>query len=227
MKADIVIDLAKKYIGSTYILGAYVPKSSPSYRGAFDCAEFIAYVNFQVFGILYGTELNNFSRKNADDAYTGYFGRDAEKKGMIIPVDQAIRTIGAMLLRLAKGSAVGHIVFSQGDGKTVEAHSSKYGVIESKTDGRRWDIGILLPDVEYTENIKVESKAPATVYRLKSPNMSSAFVGEIQRILGLTVDNIYGIKTQAAVVKFQRSRGLVADGEVMPNGETARALGIK
>lgn len=226
MKATNITSKAKQYLKRPYVLGAYVPKDNENYSGAFDCAEFVAFVNYQVLGILFGTEKNDFSRKNSDDAYTGYFDRDAHKQGVIIPVAQAIRTPGAMLLRIAKGNSVGHIVFSQGDGTTVEAHSTKYGVIESRTDGRRWDIGILLPGVEYTENPKVESKAPAVVYRLKQPLMFDPFKGKLQKALGVAIDNIYGAKTEGAVVKFQKQNGLVADGEVMPGGETAKALGI-
>lgn len=228
MKADGLIQFAKKYLGSTYVLGAFVPKNNSTYKGAFDCAEFVAFVNFQVLGILYGCSTADINKADKADAYTGFFGRDAQAKGIIISVERAARTKGAMLLRLPRGGgAIGHIGLSQGTGKTVEAYNSRYGVIESVVDGRRWDYGLLLPDVEYTELAPVITNAPVVVYRLKTPLMKGDFVGEIQRILGVPVDYIYGKVTQAAVVEFQKLKGLVVDGEVMPNGETAKALGIK
>lgn len=226
MKADKLIDFALQYKGSKYVLGALVPKNNSTYKGAFDCAEFVAFVNFQILGVLYGCDTNDLKKAAKADAYTGYFARDAEVKGIIIPTQQAIRTKGAMLLRVPTGSGIGHIVFSQGNGQTIEAYNTKHGVIESKTDGRRWDYGILIEGVEYEEQSPVISNAPATVYRLKSPNMKGEFVGAIQRILGVSVDYVYGVKTQAAVVAFQKLKGLTPDGEIMPNGETARALGI-
>lgn len=227
MTAANIISFAKQFIGANYVLGAFVPKNSKDYKGPFDCAEFVAYVIFQLFGFLYGCDTSKIDQAAKADAYTGYFDRDANKFGRIIPVEQAARTSGAILLRVPTGSAIGHIAFSQGNGLTVEAHSSKTGLIESKVDGRRWSYGILLPGVDYVENQPVITQAPAIVYRLKRPRMKGLFVGELQRRLGIDMDNTYGPDTQAAVVKFQRIKGLIPDGEVMPAGETARALGIK
>jgi peptidoglycan hydrolase-like protein with peptidoglycan-binding domain len=42
----------------------------------------------------------------------------------------------------------------------------------------------------------------------------SALVGEIQRRLGITVDNSFGKNTRAAVTAFQVEHGLVSDGVV-------------
>ena len=227
MTAANIISFAKRFIGAAYILGAFVPKSRSDYKGAFDCAEFVAYVHFQLFGFLYGCDTADVKRAAKADAYTGYFDRDAQKQGVVISVDEAARTEGAMLFRKPTGSAVGHIAFSQGNGQTVEAHSSKTGVIESKVDGRRWSYGIKLPGVEYKVNPPVATTAPLIVYRLKRPYMKSPFIAQVQRKLNILDDGIYGVNTQAAVVKFQRIKGLIPDGEVMPGGETARALGIK
>lgn len=222
-----IILFARLYIGFKYILGAFVPKNEKNYKGAFDCAEFVAYCIFQVYGFLYGCETSDIKRANKADAYTGYFDRDAIKKGIEIPVDQAARTPGALLLRRPTGAAVGHIVISKGDGKTVEAHSTAKGLIESVVDGRRWSTGILLPGISYTENKPVVTSAPRIVYRLKNPKlMKDAFVMILQNALGIKEDGFYGTKTQAAVVAFQKKSGLIMDGEVMPGGETAKALGI-
>jgi hypothetical protein len=50
-------------------------------------------------------------------------------------------------------------------------------------------------------------------------------VKAVQRRLRVQITGYYGSKTQAAVKRFQRSRGLKADGIVGP--ATARALGVK
>jgi peptidoglycan hydrolase-like protein with peptidoglycan-binding domain len=49
-------------------------------------------------------------------------------------------------------------------------------------------------------------------------------VTALQRKLGLTVDGIFGPKTEAAVMAFQRANGLTADGLVGPY--TREKLGI-
>ena len=52
------------------------------------------------------------------------------------------------MLRSPQPGATGHIAISDGGGGTVEAHSTKAGVIASTISGRRWDMGILIPEVE-------------------------------------------------------------------------------
>lgn len=221
------VNFAKKLVGRPYVLGANVQKDNPDYSGAFDCAEFVAFTNYQVFGILYGCDSNSLRNVRTADAYTGYFKRDAEKLGKIITVDEAASIPGAMILRFPAPGAVGHIVFSQGNGNTVEANCTKYGCIESVVRGRRFDIGILLPGVAY--HIIEEHYEPinkSTVYKLEVPNMKGDFITKIQSALGISADGIFGIKTNEAIIAYQKKEGLVADGEVMPGGQTARSLGV-
>lgn len=56
---------------------------------------------------------------------------------------------GLAVLRGPGPSGIGHIVLSDGMAGTVEAHSSADGVIQSKLAGRRWDMGILIPEINY------------------------------------------------------------------------------
>src|SRR5215510_11606074 len=69
--------------------------------------------------------------------------------------------------------------------------------------------------------------------RLLTRGMTGPDVGDVQRALNraggsslprLAEDNIFGPKTNARVLEFQRSRGLKADGIVGP--KTRAALGI-
>lgn len=225
-----VIKFAKQLVGRPYILGAIVPADNVNYSGAFDCAEFAKYCNFQTFGVLYGCDSDSLAHAHIADGYTGYFQRDAKALGRIISVPEAIQIPGAMLLREPAPGAIGHIVFSQGNGKTVEANCTKYGCIESVTHNRRFDIGILLPGIQYNMSYHpVSSSAPAIVYRYKTPNMTDPYIGEIQAALGFTgddIDNEFGPKTLKAVIAFQTAHGLVIDGEIMPGGETATLLNI-
>lgn len=220
-----LIEFAKTLIGSKYVLGAVVPKDQASYHGPFDCAEFVAYCNYQVFGILYGCDHDN--QVNNADAYTGYFKRDSEKLGRVITVAEAAQIPGAIILRFPAPGAIGHVVLSQGNGKTIEANCTKYGCIESSITGRRFDIGILLPGVVYAEpNKTVVSVAPPVVYRLKNPMMHDEYIKGLQKALGIAVDGFFGNDTNKAVVNFQWANGLVVDGEIQPGGETATLLKI-
>lgn len=222
-----LLDFAEKRIGEKYVLGALAPKDNGAYRGPWDCAEFCSWVIYQAGQILYG--VNDHKNPKRADAWTNWFKSDAEKLGIIVPVEQAMRTEGAILLRYTVGSNIGHIAFSTGDGGTIEAHSSKLGVIKSTARGRRWDIGILIPNFTYSENKAVTSNVPSKIYRVTSPMQKGEDIKELQRKLTAKgfvakVDGIYGLDTAKAVRAFQASKGLVPDGEAGPL--TLKALGL-
>lgn len=233
MTGRAILTFAKLYVGLKYILGIVVPKNDKDYKGGFDCAEFVAYCIYQVYGLLFGCDTADPKKAATADAYTGYFNRDVVARKLIeIPVAQGIRTPGAFLLRLAVGKSLGHIVISQGNGKTYEAHSTAEGLDEFPTDGRRFDKAFLIPGVNYRENAPVISSAPAIVFRLKRPFMKDVFINRIQEALKEAgydpkgTDSIYGEDTQAAVVAYQKAYGLTPDGEIMPGGPTARSLNV-
>lgn len=227
-----LLRLATRHVGEEYVLGAVAPKNNAQWKGPWDCAEFASWLVFQVAGKLYGCNRNSGDPATAD-AWTGFWARDARAKGKRISIEQAARTPGAAVLRIPKGKVIGHIAIGDGKGGTVEAYDRKHGVIHSKISGRRWDLGILVPGIRYQEAAGVvEVKPPKRViYRLRRPAMSGPRVKEIQRKLKQAgfhpgpLDGKYGSKTQAAVVAFQVSRGLVADGEVGP--QTAKALRMR
>jgi hypothetical protein len=228
---DRIFDIARRHVGERYVLGAFVPKDNSNWHGPWDCAEFASWALFQSASILYGCQNNNSNPATAD-AYTGYWERDARSLGHMISIDQAARTLGAMVLRFPQTGATGHIVISDGRGGTVEAHSSTDGVITSTLANRRWDTGVLVPGITYNQGPAVPSTPPAgIVYRLTIPAMSGSKVLEIQQALRTagfdpgSLDGEFGPHTHAAVLAFQLAHGLLADGEVGPR--TASALGIK
>lgn len=223
-----LLALAKQHIGEKYVLGVLVPKDNENYKGPYDCAEFVSWVIYQVSGIAYGWA-NDKGNPASADAYTGFFARDADVIGEKISVEEAIGTPGAILLRIGGDGIVGHVVFTQPGGKTVEANSTKYGLIESVSGGRRWNIGIKIPGIQYTEPEKVEEHEQPDVLYVTSPLMSGTDVVKVQQALlnkgyHLIVDGKYGPTTSAVVKSFQIKSGLVADGEV--GHQTANELGI-
>lgn len=225
-----LLAFAKQFMGRKYVYGVLVPKDDPDYKFGFDCAEFIAYCNYQVFGILYGTDSHDPKNAHITNAYTGFFQKDATALGVIIPVTTAIKIPGAMLLRFPAPGADGHVVFSQGNGKTYEAASTKLGCLELGIAGRHFDIGVLLPGVTYDKaNLDVVYTPPAIVYKLQTPLMHDDYIKQIQTALGFkgtAIDGVFGVATNKALVDFQRKKGLTVDGQIVPGGETSKALAI-
>jgi N-acetylmuramoyl-L-alanine amidase len=217
-----LVALAKKHIGEKYVLGIIAPKDQADYKGPFDCAEFASYCVYQVTGKLYGCA-NNEGNPHGADAFSGFWGRDAEKIGKTVTIAEASRTPGSFVIRLAGNGQIGHVAMTQGAGRTVEANSTKYGLIESVISGRRWDLAVQIPWITY--NAAGDPSVilpPPTIYRLKTPMMRDPFIRQIQRALGIQADGIYGILTFNAVKAFQIKHGLVPDGEVGP--KTIKAL---
>lgn len=145
-----LIDRAKEHLGEDYVYGADSRTWDPQWHGPWDCAEFVTWVVYQVTKRLCGCIKND--DPTHCDAYTGAWARDAEDDWVKrVPVTQAANTVGGILLRLKRPALGGHIVFSDGEGGTVEAHSAYDGVCCLEVKGRKWDVGILIPGVEYKE----------------------------------------------------------------------------
>ena len=220
---DELIQLAQPHVGEKYVFGTNVPKDNPTWKGPWDCAEFVSWVVYQAAGILYGCEFDDGNPSTAD-AFTGYWGRDAQRYGKVVTVAEAAQTAGAAVLRLAvPGGLGGHIVLSDGSGGTVEAHGSADGVINGKLAARRWDYGILVPGITYTAGDSVAKSllsSAGKVYTATDTPGATPAVKRIQKALLAAgydpgpLDGSFGPMTTAAVIAFQASKGLAPDGEV-------------
>lgn len=225
MTGQQLYQLGLPHVGQKYVFGVVVPKNDKDYDGPWDCAEFASWLVYQLTGRLYGCANNNGDPAGAD-AYSGFWATDANKIGKKISVEEAIRTPGAALIRIAGKNLIGHVAISNGHGGTVEAHSTKTGVITSTASGRRWDYGALVPWIDYTAgpNVVPIQKPTGKIYRYTTPMMFDEKIKKIQEALGLKADGWYGPKTYNAVKAFQVKASLVADGEVGPN--TAAKLNL-
>jgi N-acetylmuramoyl-L-alanine amidase len=227
------LQIAATRLGKRYVLGVTVPKNNPEWKEPWDCAEFCSWVIFQAGQILYGVD--NHSRPDIADAYSGYFADDASELGTIISTAQAAATAGALLIRRPTPSLIGHVVFSDGNGGTIEAKGAAFGVVRGTLSGRRWDIGALVPGFNYdiapAGAAPIAAPAGGMLYRVGGSGMNPKKTKEIQSALKKAgfdsgpADGIYGVITAKAAHAFQVVNGLVPDGEVGP--ETAKALKIK
>ncbi len=227
-----IIKLAKTRLGQRYLLGARVPMNNARHAGPWDCAEFVTWVVYQLTGELYGCD-SNAGNPASVETYTGFWHRDVnDGRVRSVSVDEASRTVGAILLRSPRPGKIGHIAFVNSQRTTVEAHSASRGVTSDKVDGRRWDFGILIPNVSYVAGAHPPA-APSslpTIYRLTDPLTKGPKVRQIQQALRKAgfdpgaIDGVFGSLTEAAARNFQAMNGLTPDGEVGP--KTAAILGV-
>ncbi len=224
-----ILTIAEAHIGEAYVLGARAPLSNSRWKGPWDCAEFASWCLYQSSGIIYGAEPD--TDPMLADAYTGFWAKHATRDDAKINIDEALRIAGALLLRVPQTDRTGHIAISDGKGGTIEAHSSKRGVIATTAADRRWDYGVLVPGLDYNmADSPVAYEPPIDIIRVTRVLMRGPRVKKIQKALSDLgyatgrIDGVYGPQTAHAVTLFQNDRGLVADGEVGP--VTLQALGL-
>jgi len=121
-----IVDKVMTQIGKTYEYAYEVNLNDPDPK-SFDCSELIEWGCYQL----------GIKPKVPDGS--------ANQKAFCIPIplDQGIKTPGALLFH------PGHVAVSQGNGKTVEAMGSKYGVLEGQV-ANRFDSAGLVPNVHYS-----------------------------------------------------------------------------
>jgi hypothetical protein len=229
---DKVIALAKAHIGERYRLGAKARYLDPQYRGPWDCAEFVSWVIYQASGgrTLLGCLPRDPARA---DAYTGYWVDDAKKYGLIVSIDRALRTVGAVLLRAPAKKRIGHIAFSLGNGRhMVEAYSAKYGVIRGNADpsSRGWEYGVRIPAPAQWDALTAEASDPdawffrPTFAPIADPRVEAIEAALAKKGFDTPADGRYTEALASTVAKFQEDRKLVVDG--MVGKQTLKALGL-
>lgn len=130
-------DLLLAQKGDKYVFGSEANRTDPNPE-AFDCSELIEW----------GMESLGFG-----DFPDGSMNQRAfcEREGKKLTVSTAIHLRGALLFRDISVNGVGHVALSLGNGKTIEARGSDYGVgVFSATEGRVWTSGATIPGLDYT-----------------------------------------------------------------------------
>ena len=135
-KTQAFVDEALRQTGDEYVWGSSAPASNAD-PSAFDCSELVKWAAGRV-----GVNV-------PDGSWLQYL--DLKEKGALIPVEQALKTPGALLFKFDEepkpgggrpGSA--HVAISLGDGRTIEARGREYGV-GSWEAGDRFQYGAVIP----------------------------------------------------------------------------------
>lgn len=129
--------LCQKQQGDRYVLGAEANANDPD-PDTFDCSELTEWAAGQAGGYLPDGALNQY--------------KYCVSKGLEISLAEGIRTRGALLFKTKNpvSGTSGHVAVSLGNGKTIEAMGSAYGVREGEASSRRFDAAGLVPGLRYS-----------------------------------------------------------------------------
>src|SRR5215218_10087693 len=144
---ETVVALAVAQQGDRYVSNAQNDPSNPN-PTEFDCSELVRW---------------SCARAGVNPAMpdgSWIQQRFCASNGTLISVDQALATRGALLFnhRDDNGNAVdpgptcppkAHVAISLGDGTTIEAMGTKYGVLVTSARNRSWTAGGLIPGCTY------------------------------------------------------------------------------
>lgn len=181
--------------GDRYVWGGKGNPLDPNPDG-FDCSGLVTWACQRA-----GVEMSN-------GAYWQY--KFCQQRGTLIDVNTALRTRGALMFALRRSPPIAyddvpHVVFSLGDGTTVEARGSAWGVGTWAGAGR-FQVGALIPGCDYG--------TPAASFRvleLRRPYMVGLDVLWLQAFLNrreyapkLREDSTFGPATKARLEQFQR-----------------------
>jgi peptidoglycan hydrolase-like protein with peptidoglycan-binding domain len=126
--AEAFVQKALAQNGDRYVFGAETNLNDPN-PNTFDCSELVQWAAAQVGVSIPDGTMNQLPH--------------IQNAGKGISVDQALHTRGALLFR------PGHVAISLGDGRTIEAKGSAYGVGIFSANGRGWTAGGLIPGMKY------------------------------------------------------------------------------
>lgn len=223
------VKLALDQSGDEYIFGVEVSPANPN-PTAFDCSELVQWCCDRL----------SVNPRMVDGSW--YQARHCKQYGLLVSIDKAIKTAGALLFKFSSSPWEGgrpnnaHVAISLGDGWTIEARGRAYGVgTWSAAQGQRgWTHAGLVPGLKYVETGGVSAPKPndvvdladvwASVDAARKQTLRLGSQGEAVRVLqkllnaaGFTagaVDGWFGRATDSAVRRFQAAEGLVTDGVV-------------
>jgi len=135
-KTQTFVQSALAQAGDAYVWGSTASPTDPN-PSAFDCSELVKWAAKRA-----GVDV-------PDGSWLQYL--HFKQQGATIPVEQALRTPGALLFSFSHEPTPGgarpsqaHVAISLGDGRTIEARGKSYGV-NTFDAGDRFEYGAVIP----------------------------------------------------------------------------------
>jgi cell wall-associated NlpC family hydrolase len=136
-KVQEFLNTALAQSGDKYVWAAEAKANDPN-PSKFDCSELVEWTSSRV------------GLKIPDGAWAQY--RHLEKQGTTMSVEEAIKTPGALLFSFSSDPLTGkpkaaHVAISLGNGKTIEAKGSEYGVGSWDASEKRFSYAAVIPEL--------------------------------------------------------------------------------
>lgn len=194
ISAESIVQRALAQKGKEYVFGAEAKSADPP---AFDCSELVEWACAQ----------NQLSPAMPD----GTWGQHTHCRAhdAMIPIDDAISTRGALLFNhrdaagnptddMSRRPETAHVAFSLGDGKTIEAMGTAWGVCVGNASGRSWTHAALIPGAVYERPAEPVAQPLATAHPKPAPS------GEPWMEVGSVGDNVR--RLQELLIEFGADR---------------------
>ena len=158
-KLSIFLTSAKHQVGDRYVYGAPRTPTAKDPK-TFDCSSFTQWAARQA-----GVKL---------DSTAEYQYMQLKQTNHLIPVEQALKTKGALLFYFSREPRGGlpagqaHVAISLGDGRTVEAKGTKYGVGEWSAK-HRFNYAATIPGISDEKGLKAHREAIAAKTSVDDP----------------------------------------------------------
>lgn len=210
--ADALCRLMLSQAGDPYVFGYEVRLDDPN-PPAFDCSEVLEWAAAQL----------HVMPKMPDGSWNQ--ATHIRDHGLLLPVDTAIGTRGAVLFKFSSSPFEGtrpsmaHVAVSLGDGRTIEAKPSGVGVYPAI--GRGFTHAGRVPGIDYSGNpqggaIQRGDKGPEVrAWQLALLAFRSAILPKFG------ADGDFGAETEEATKTFQSAMGLPPTGVVGPEAREA------
>ena len=199
-----LVDYAKKQVGIPYVMGTNCRILTSSRLQSLintnplkwftkvrieECKKWIGQVTADCHGLIEGY-LNDTDQDGVVESGEGTYDTSADNAYNKATIKGAISTIDKSIIGLCVRYK-GHVGVYIGNDQVVEARGFNYGVCITNLSARPWTHWYEHPDIEY--------KKAKRVLKLTSPRMKGEDVKELQRLIGVDDDGVYGPDTDNRV----------------------------
>jgi hypothetical protein len=199
-----LVDYAKKQVGIPYVMGTNCRILTSSRLQSLintnplkwftkvrieECKKWIGQVTSDCHGLIEGY-LNDTDQDGVVESGEGTYDTAADNAYNKATVKGTISTMDKDMIGLCVRYR-GHVGVYIGNDQVVEARGFNYGVCITNLSARPWTHWYEHPDIEY--------KKAKRVLKLTSPRMKGEDVKELQRLIGVDDDGVYGPDTDNRV----------------------------